>query len=149
MSDEGDAPPTFEALPFPPLPALPPIAGALSSIEHLRPPDALPPPVPMTPGARIGSAVVELVLFVACLGVFWIVWWVALWGQGASPARRVLKLAAVHADGSGPVSWRGGATRELQAKLLLPLAPISALISLSGGRGLWDRVARTTIVAAP
>jgi len=74
-------PPTFEALPFPrrrwrrPSPQRP-LPGPPAAV--------LVVPVPMTPGARLGSAVVELVLFVACLGVFWVV----VVGRAVGQARR-------------------------------------------------------------
>jgi len=95
---------------------------------------------------RVGCALLECVLFIAGLGVGWVIWWVALWHCGGSPARSLLHLDLVRGDAATSPGWRRTAARELAAKLLVPLAPISALVWLRGRRGLWDRMTATTIV---
>ncbi len=123
----------------------------MTSLSMLPPPPAVAPApvVPASPGIRIGSAVVELVLFGACLGVGWIVWWAALWHRGGSPARQVLHLRLVRVGDDPHVSTARAAARELLAKVLVPLAPLSALVALAGGRSLWDRLTGTTITTNP
>jgi hypothetical protein len=142
MTDEPVAGWLLEHLPDAPPPDL----------SHLPPPpapQAPPPPVPAGWGTRLGCAVLELVLFVAALGFGWVVWWVALWPRGATPARSLLHLELVAADGSGRPRWPRSALRELAAKVLLPLAPISAVVCLAARRGLWERLTGTTVVAEP
>ncbi|MGI8662512.1 MAG: hypothetical protein ACR2LQ_04770 [Acidimicrobiales bacterium] len=97
-------------------------------------------------GVRVGCALLEMILFVAGLGVGWIIWWVALWSRGSSPARSILHLELVRSDGSGASRAGRTAARELLAKVLLALAPISAAVWLVGHRGIWDRATGTTIV---
>src|SRR5437870_7006890 len=53
-------------------------------------------------GTRLGCALLEVVLFVAGLGVGWVVWWVALWSRGETPARSILHLELVRVDGATP-----------------------------------------------
>jgi hypothetical protein len=155
-----DAPPTDEPAADTPEPEVPAAEGTapgqwllLSSppisvpAPELRP---LPTAAPAGPGTRLGCALLEVVLFVAGLGLGWIVWWVALWPRGETPARSILHLELVRAGGAAPSPspLSRTAVREVLAKALLPAAPISALVFLAGRRGLWDRVTGTTVVVA-
>jgi len=97
---------------------------------------------------RAGAAMLELVLFGAGLGIGWLIWWVALWNQGVTPAKSVLKLRVRRVtDGSLP-SWRRMAAHELLAKGLLPLALVTAAVALVDGdrRSLWDHVTGVAVV---
>ena len=114
-----------------------------------------PPDVPIaggeelaSVGARVGAALLELLLFGICLGVGWLLWWITLWDHGTTPAKAVLKLRiATFADGGQPSSGRM-AVHELLAKLLLPLALVTAAVALVDDhrRSLWDHVTRTVVV---
>ncbi|MEO7555699.1 MAG: hypothetical protein ABIV94_03730 [Acidimicrobiales bacterium] len=108
------------------------------------PPSTVLPAAPLA--TRIGCALLEVVLFVAGLGVGWAIWWAALWHRGGSPARSLLHLELAGAHRGSSPGWRRTAVRELGAKLLVPLAPVSALIWLGGHRGLWDRITATAVV---
>lgn len=108
----------------------------------------IPVAVPAGAGTRLGCALLEGVLFVAGLGVGWVIWWVALWSRGETPARSILHLDLVKAGGSTSPRLPRTAVRELLAKALLPAAPISALVFLFGRRSLWDRMTGTTVVTA-
>lgn len=124
------------------LASLPPIAVPAPELVPL------PAAAPAGVATRLGCALLEVVLFVAGLGVGWVVWWVALWSRGGTPARSILHLDLVRAGASTAPTLRRTAARELMAKALLPAAPVSALVFLAGRRGLWDRVTGTTVVAA-
>ncbi len=122
-----------------------------AAVGSTRPPDPARPrlaPDHAGYGQRLGSAALELLLFGACLGVGWIVWWVVLWPRGESPARSVLHLGVVSRDSGARAGTRQTAIRELLAKLLLPLAPVSAAFVLlrADDQGLWDRLAGTRVV---
>jgi len=99
-------------------------------------------------GARVGAAALELLLFVICLGIGWLLWWITLWDHGTTPAKAVLKLrVASVADGGQPSSSRMAA-HEVLAKLLLPLALVTAAVALVDDhhRSLWDHVTGTVVV---
>jgi uncharacterized RDD family membrane protein YckC len=99
-------------------------------------------------GARVGAAAIELLLFGICLGIGWLLWWITLWDHGTTPAKAVLKLRVVSAaDGSQPSSLRMAA-HEVLAKLLSPLALVTAAVALVDDehRSLWDHVTGTVVI---
>lgn len=99
-------------------------------------------------GQRVGAAALELLLFGACLGVGWLLWWIVLWDNGQTPAKAALKLRVVRAsDGYIPPTGRMAA-HELLAKGLLPLALVSGAVALvdHDHRSLWDRVTGTVVI---
>ena len=101
-----------------------------------------------TTGDRVLAAVLELVLFILCFGVGWLLWWVVLWDHATTPAKTVLKLRIVSAvDGTDATSGRMAA-HELLAKALLPLMLVSAAVALvdDDRRGLWEHATRTVVV---
>jgi uncharacterized RDD family membrane protein YckC len=99
-------------------------------------------------GERVGAAALELLLFGACLGVGWILWWIVLWDHGQTPAKAALKLRVVRvSDGYIPSTGRMAA-HELLAKGLLPLALVTGAVALvdQHHRSLWDQVTRTVVI---
>ena len=102
-------------------------------------------------GQRVGAAALEVLLFGACLGVGWLLWWIVLWDNGQTPAKAALKLRVVRAsDGYIPPTGRMAA-HELLAKGLLPLALVSGAVALvdRDHRSLWDRVTGTVVIRDP
>jgi uncharacterized RDD family membrane protein YckC len=99
-------------------------------------------------GQRVGAAALELLLFGACLGVGWLLWWIVLWDHGQTPAKAALKLRVVRAsDGFIPPTGRMAA-HELLAKGLLPLGLVSGTVALvdRDHRSAWDRVTGTVVI---
>ena len=100
--------------------------------------------------ARLTARLIDLLLFPLCLGVGWWLWLGATAGEGQSPAKRMLGLRVVRADGSamggGAVWFREG----VAALLLTPLLPLSALWALRspGRQALHDLLAGSVVVDA-
>ncbi len=100
--------------------------------------------------ARLTARLIDLLLFPLCLGVGWWLWLGATAGEGQSPAKRMLGLRVVRADGSamggGAVWFREG----IAALLLTPLLPLSALWALRspGRQALHDLPAGSVVVDA-
>ncbi|MEY2570981.1 MAG: hypothetical protein QOE63_1331 [Acidimicrobiaceae bacterium] len=108
----------------------------------------LPDYEPASMGARVGAAALELLLFGICLGIGWLLWWITLWDHGTTPAKAVLKLrVASVVDGGQPSSLRMAA-HEALAKLLSPLALVTAAVALvdDDHRSLWDHVTGTVVI---
>ena len=99
---------------------------------------------------RLMARLLDLVLFALTLGLGWWIWLGVTSGQGQSPAKRLLGLRVVRADGSpmsaGAVWFRDG----VLALLLTPLLPISILWALrsSGRQALHDVLAGSVVVNA-
>ncbi len=99
---------------------------------------------------RMAGRLLDLALFVLCLGVGWWIWLGATAGGGQSPAKRMLGLRVVRADGSamggGGVWFRDG----VLALLLTPLLPLSALWALRSAsrQTLHDVLAGSAVVNA-
>ncbi|MCY4390977.1 MAG: RDD family protein [Chloroflexi bacterium] len=51
-------------------------------------------------GRRLAEYVLELVLFTFTLGIGWLIWLLVVGGRGQSPAKRLLGIHVVRADGS-------------------------------------------------
>ena len=99
---------------------------------------------------RLAGRLLDLTLFVVCLGVGWWIWLGVTSGGGQSPAKRMLGLRVVRADGSamggGGVWFRDG----VLALLLTPLLPLSALWALRSAsrQTLHDVLVGSAVVSA-
>lgn len=116
-------------------------------------PQTSAPPVPVLPvatmGQRAGAALLEMILFGACLGIGWVIWWIALWDHGLTPAKSVLKLRVVRpVDGSVP-STLHMAAHELLTKAMLPLVLVTSAVALTDPehRSLWDHVTKLSVIS--
>ena len=99
---------------------------------------------------RLAGRLLDLTLFVVCLGVGWWIWLGVTSGGGQSPAKRMLGLRVVRADGSamggGGVWFRDG----VLALLLTPLLPLSVLWALRSAsrQTLHDVLVGSAVVSA-
>ena len=103
--------------PAPATPAPPPPSGAppqptfSSAPEGYAPYQAaqasgLPPGVEIASvGKRLGSWALEFVLVVVTLGIGWLIWAATLAGNGQTPAKKLLGLRVVDANGGGPFGF--------------------------------------------
>src|SRR4051794_34394459 len=57
-------------------------------------------------GRRLGAYCLEFVLMIVTLGIGWTIWSIVLWGQGQSPAKKVLGLRVVKLQ-TGKAATRG------------------------------------------
>jgi uncharacterized RDD family membrane protein YckC len=75
---------------------------------------------------RLGGYALDCALAVLTLGIGWMIWSFVVWGEGQTPAKKILKMRTVNATTGNAASWGHMAIREL----LIPLTIyISAVIT--------------------
>lgn len=72
-----------------------------------------------TPGVRLGSYLLELLLVVVTLVIGWIIWSLIVWGKGTTPGHQVLRLYIVDAKSGRTATWGHVALREFVMKGLV------------------------------
>ncbi|CAN2190779.1 RDD [Candidatus Nanopelagicaceae bacterium] len=75
---------------------------------------------------RLGGYALDCTLAVLTLGIGWMIWSFVVWGEGLTPAKKILKMRTVNSATGRNASWGHMAVREL----LVPLTVyISAIIT--------------------
>ena len=134
------------------------------------PPPALPTsPRPSPNGVRFGAYLLDILLAIVTCFIGWLVWSIVLWQQSTSPAKKMLKLRVVDSTTGAPAVMQQMIMRELVGKIALPVGlnlvgalflgdatfGIGNLVVLVGGvmilaspsrQGVWDHIAKTTVV---
>ena len=77
---------------------------------------------------RLASYALDAALAVLTLGIGWLIWSMIVWGEGQTPAKKILKLRVRHFDTGAVATWGHMAVREL----LIPLTVVIAS-NLTGG----------------
>jgi uncharacterized RDD family membrane protein YckC len=77
---------------------------------------------------RLASYVLDATLAVLTLGIGWLIWSMIVWGDGQTPAKKILKIRVRHFETGAIATWGHMAVREL----LIPLTVIIAS-NLTGG----------------
>ena len=122
---------------------------------------------------RLGAFLLDLVILAGGLGLGWIVWALATVRSARGPGKHVLGLRLVEVATGAPARWYYTATRELVLKLpmlaallvaakgisgtgetavvavafvVLGLAAVSSVGSISGGRSMFDLLMGTVVV---
>ena len=77
---------------------------------------------------RLGAYAVDagLALLTLCIG--WLIWSFIVWGEGQTPAKKILKLRTINAVTKSPATWGHMALREL----LVP-ATVAIATGFTGG----------------
>ena len=79
---------------------------------------------------RLGALVLDTVLFWVTLGIGWTIWSLIVWGEGQTPAKKILKLRVYAEDTQRPATWGHMAIREFLLMLAIGIgAGILNLIS--------------------
>ena len=101
----------------------------------------------------------EVVLIIVTLVVGWLIWSFVVWGDGQSPAKRILRMRVVKVETRQKASWGTMALREIVGKWLimillgvvpfLPLVLDFMLLWDKNRQQLWDKVAGTIVVDDP
>lgn len=106
-------------------------------------------------GKRFGAFCLEILLSIVTLGIGWLVWTFVIMGRGQTPAKQLLHMRVVRADG-GAVSYGKMFVREFPAKIVIGfLAAFTIYIiylwPLWDGRNqeLWDKMVDTVVVEDP
>lgn len=77
---------------------------------------------------RLASYALDATLAVLTLGIGWFIWSMIVWGEGQTPAKKILKIKVRHFETGSVATWGHMAVREL-------LIPVTVIIAsnLTGG----------------
>lgn len=109
---------------------------------------------------RLGAYALDGALWICTLGIGWIIWAMIVWGEGQTPAKKILKLRTINATNGRPASWGHMALREFLVPSAVGIASLltSGLAWIAwivleivmyfnqGGRTLRDLWVKTAIV---
>ncbi len=117
----------------------------------------LPPGVELAGvGRRIGAWFLSILLCTVTLGIGYLIWGLVLWGQGQTPAQKVLGMRCWKLDTGRPATWGTMALREIIGYIVQGLLSIiTELISFimmltrSDRRCMTDLIAGTIVVYDP
>ncbi|GIF75906.1 RDD family protein [Asanoa siamensis] len=118
-------PPT---VPFQAPPPYPTGGGALQPYEPAAPPLPYGQPAPapyggahplVSPGERLGAALLDVLLAFVTLYVGWLVWSMITWSDGQTPGKKLLNHVTADAHTGQPLDWGQMALREFCVKGLL------------------------------
>jgi uncharacterized RDD family membrane protein YckC len=110
--------------------------------------------VPCSNGTRFGATLLDGLLFVVTCGIGWFIWDIVLWSQSTSPAKKMLKLRIVDSTTGAPATMQQMLMRQVLGKYILSSVTsglttlIGAILILvqPGRQGIWDYIAKTTVV---
>lgn len=77
---------------------------------------------------RLGAIVLDATLIVLTLGIGWVVWSFIVWGEGQTPAKKILKLRTINFTNGKPATWGHMGLREF----LVPTT-VSIASAVTGG----------------
>jgi uncharacterized RDD family membrane protein YckC len=77
---------------------------------------------------RLGALALDIVLLNVTFYIGWIIWSLIVWGEGQTPAKKILKIRVRNFDSGAVATWGHMAVREL----LVPLA-VAIAIGLTSG----------------
>ncbi|MFI0462387.1 MAG: RDD family protein, partial [Ilumatobacteraceae bacterium] len=112
--------------------------------------------VPCGNGTRLWATVLDGLLFVVTCGIGWLIWDIVLWQQSTSPAKKMLNLKIVDINTGAPASMQQMLLREVLGKMILStvtsgvttLVGAVLILVVPGRQGVWDYIAKTTVVRA-
>ena len=110
-----------------------------------------------SPGARLGSYLLEALLAIFTLGIGWLIWSFVIWGQGTTPGHKILKQYIVNEKTGKDFTWGQMFVREFLIKgLLIPLLSAfsfgivylvdSLMVARDDRKTLHDRICGSIVV---
>lgn len=78
---------------------------------------------------RLGAYALDAVLSLLTLGIGWLIWSFIVWGEGQTPAKKILKIRVRNYQTGAVATWGHMAVREL-------LIPVTVLIAANLTAGL-------------
>ena len=124
----------------------------ISKVEQASSADEL-----ATPGARLGSYLLEVLLAVVTLGLGWLIWSLVIWGHGTTPGHKVRKQYIVNERTGKELTWGQMFVREFLIKgLLVPMLSAlsfgivylvdSLMVTRDDRKTLHDRICGSVVV---
>ena len=77
---------------------------------------------------RLGAYALDCALAVLTLGIGWIIWSMIVWGEGQTPAKKILKMRTINVTNGRAASWGHMGLREF----LVPMTVYIATVVTSG-----------------
>lgn len=71
---------------------------------------------------RLGAYALDAVLAVVTLGIGWLIWSLIIWGEGQTPAKRILKIRVRHVATGSVATWGHMGVREFLVPLTVSIA---------------------------
>ena len=71
---------------------------------------------------RLGALFLDAALALVTLGIGWVIWSLIVWGEGQTPAKKILKIRVYAAETQRRATWGHMAIRELLVYLSLGIA---------------------------
>jgi len=71
---------------------------------------------------RLGAYALDAVLAVLTLGIGWLIWSMIVWGEGQTPAKKILKIRVRHFETGAVATWGHMAVREFLVPLTVSIA---------------------------
>jgi uncharacterized RDD family membrane protein YckC len=149
----------------PALEALPPVTrhggdvdtGPVAAAEPAGP--RVPPPnskAMSSPGRRLRAQGLDVVLFVATVGVGWVLWSAVVWRHGQTPAKRLMRMRCIDTRVGSAARFRTMAHREVGLKWLPGVLTLGLGLAVGGAvslgerrESLWDKGAKTIVIDDP
>jgi uncharacterized RDD family membrane protein YckC len=107
-------------------------------------------------GRRIGAYLLEGVLISVTFVIGWFIWSLVLWGQGQSPAKKLLGMRVVDLQTEKAATFGTMFMREIVGKGLIGgiTFGITAIVSIftilgASRQGVHDKIAKTIVVDDP
>jgi uncharacterized RDD family membrane protein YckC len=107
-------------------------------------------------GRRIGAYFLSILLFIVTLGIGYIIWGLILWGQGTSPALRVLKCKCYRPDTGQVPTWGRMFIRDFLGRIVDGIVGaiteiVSFVMFVSGNKrqSLHDLIGGTVVLYDP
>lgn len=71
---------------------------------------------------RLGAIVLDATLIVFTFGIGWLIWSLIVWGEGQTPAKKILKLRTINFTNGQPATWGHMGVREFLVPITVSLA---------------------------
>lgn len=116
--------------------------------------------VPATFQHRLGALALDSALALCTFGIGWIIWSLVVWGEGQTPAKKILKIRVYAATTERPATWGHMAVREflfwfavsIASTIFAPIALVWVVLEIvwffkdGKSRTLRDEWAKTIVV---
>ena len=74
---------------------------------------------------RLGAEALDTALMLVTLWIGWVIWSLIVWGEGQTPAKKILKIRVLSAQNNKPATWGHMAVRQLLIPLTLFIASLT------------------------
>jgi uncharacterized RDD family membrane protein YckC len=73
---------------------------------------------------RLGAYVLDCALALITFGIGWAIWAMIVWGEGQTPAKKILKMRTINFTNGRPASWGHMCLREFLVPMTVSIATL-------------------------